>query len=185
MSTSQKLLIRDALPADLQTCQQLDSHYDTDYVWQMNVFQDVGERQIIFKQERLPRALETKHPIDEARLRIALTPDHCFIVAAHKETIGLIFGFLIMRHEPFHGLAIISDIIVDTPYRRHGIGLRLLKVARRWASERDIKQLIIETSTKNHPAIMFCQRAGLVFCGFSDQHFENQDIAVFFGQRLH
>lgn len=184
MSTNQKLLIRDAVATDIPYCQNLDNQYETDYVWQMNIFQDVGERRITLKEERLPRTLQTVYPIDVQRLQSSLPDEHCFIVAVNKATPEIMFGFLTMRHERFHNMAIISDIVVDAAYRRRKIGLRLLSIAQQWAVERQINQLMIETQTKNHPAILFCQRAGLTFCGFNDQYFENQDIAVFFGQNL-
>jgi hypothetical protein len=39
--------------------------------------------------------------------------------------------------------------------------------------------------TKNYPAISFCQKHGMTFCGFNDRHFANQDIALFFALALH
>lgn len=185
MTTTPQLLIRDGIADDIPRCLNLDSSYETEYVWQMNIFQDVGEKRITFKQERLPRTLHTIYPVERRQLQLALSPQHCFIVASFKEDPLTLMGFLTMRHDPFHNMAIIHNIVVDTGYRRQKIGTRLLNIAHRWTLEHDIQQLIVETQTKNYPAIQFCQRAGLTFCGFSDQHFENQDIAVFFGQTLH
>jgi hypothetical protein len=65
-----------------------------------------------------------------------------------------------------------------------GIGTALLRAARDWALETKLRRLIVETQTKNYPAIRFLQKRGLVFCGYNDLFYPNQDIAVFFGQML-
>jgi GNAT superfamily N-acetyltransferase len=75
-------------------------------------------------------------------------------------------------------------VVVSYPYRRHRIGARLLTVARQWASEHGLIQILAEIHTQNHPGIAFCQQAGLKFCGFNEQYFPNHDIAIFFGQSL-
>jgi ribosomal protein S18 acetylase RimI-like enzyme len=43
---------------------------------------------------------------------------------------------------------------------------------------------MLETQTKNHPAICFYRKHGFVFCGFNDRYYTNQDIALFFAQNL-
>ena len=48
----------------------------------------------------------------------------------------------------------------------------------------NLRRLIVETQTKNYPAIQFLLKRGLVFCGYNDLFYPNQDIAIFFGQNL-
>jgi GNAT superfamily N-acetyltransferase len=138
---------------------------------------------IQFKPERLPRALEIAYPPDDARLRAALPTEHGFFVATRKDA-GEIMGYLTMLHDRVHQAGFVSDVVVSRAYRRHGIGARLLKVAARWAKEHGLTRLILETQTKNYPAIQFCQASGFTFCGFNDRWFPNQDIAVFYSQSL-
>jgi GNAT superfamily N-acetyltransferase len=95
-----------------------------------------------------------------------------------------LLGYLSMRHEPARRVGWIQDFVIDRPYRRMGIGTRLLKVARRWAYEHAITRLMLETQTRNFPSMSFCLSSGFAFCGYNDRYFENQDIAVFFGQTL-
>lgn len=174
-------VIRDGLAPDIAACLALDHTYETDYVWQVVLHQDSQQQTVAFKTERLPRAMQVTYPASEQRLRLALPAGNAFLVALEDDDI---VGYLTLRPDPIHAIALVQDIVVAPSYRRQNIGTRLLNVARKWAMEKRLKQLTIETQTKNYPAILFCQKAGLTFCGFNDHYFQNQDIAVFFSQSL-
>ena len=183
MSTTFSFVIRDGLESDIEACLALDRVYETDHVWQMSVFEEPGNWQISFKREGLPRTVEAEYPVDERRLRAALPDEHCFLVAADRET-GEVVGCLTMRSQPPHRIAQVQDLVVSRPYRGHGIGSRLLRVARGWAREQALTEMTVELQTKNYPGIAFCQSVGFAFCGFNDHYFLNRDIAVFFSQTL-
>lgn len=176
-------VIRDALAADVDACLALNHSYETDYVWQMSLLPETENWQVIFRKERLPRTNKIEFPSDELRLRLALPPEICYLVAVGKDEATML-GYLTMRLQVVHQIALIQDIVVSQQFQRCGIGTRLLAVARRWAREHEAQQLLVETQTKNYPAIEFLQAQGLRFCGFNDQYFRNHDIAVFFGQSL-
>lgn len=211
---SSTFIIRDALDSDLAACLALDHRYSSDYVWQMNIQQATGEWLVSFKTERLPRLLEAEYLTSDHRLRLTLPSDQCLLVAVRREAASVlpdvlnepedngnlgdqiedapppplsdntVLGYLSMRHEPARQVGWIQDFVVDREYRRMGIGTRLLKVARRWAYEHAITRLMVETQTRNFPSISFCLSSGFAFCGYNDRYFENQDIAIFFGQTL-
>jgi ribosomal protein S18 acetylase RimI-like enzyme len=183
MSTTLSVVIRDGLETDVDACLSLDHTYQTDHVWQMNVFEEPGNWQISFKREGLPRTVEAEYPADGDRLRASLPDEHCFLVAADRET-GDVVGYLVMRSETPHRIALVQDLVVSRPLRGHGIGSRLLRVARGWAREHDLTEMTCELQTKNYPGITFCQSAGFTFCGFNDHYFQNRDIAVFFSQTI-
>lgn len=183
MTDSLGFVIRDGLTQDIPACLALDSSYQTEYVWQVSIQQETNLKRITFTTERLPRIMEVDYGHHESRLHMALEDTLCFLVAVERETGGLL-GYLTMRSDPSHGIALIQDIVVNRPLRRHKMGSRLFKVARQWALEKGLSQVMVETQTKNYPAILFCQACGLTFCGFNDQYFRNQDIAVFFWQPL-
>ena len=184
MSNGFRFLIRDGLESDVAACLALDSTYETEYVWQMSVLQDGDRWGVIFQTERLPRLLEATHVMQEQRLRLALPDQQCFLVAVGRGEIETVLGCLVMRHDPSRQIAWVQDVVVAPPFRRRRIGTRLLNVARQWAVEHHAGRLMVETHTRNYPAILFCQSFGLAFCGFNDQYFANQDIAIFFGQTL-
>jgi len=176
-------VIRDGLPTDIAGCMTLDTSYDTEFVWQMTVQEMADGQSVAFRRDRLPRRMTVDYPASEKRIKSALETRGCFIVATARDEPETL-GYLVMRHDPIHRIAHLHDLVVSLPYRRHQIGTRLLNIARRWADEHNLNQFIAETQTKNYPAITFLQHNGLRFCGYNDQYFPNQDIAVFFGQAL-
>ncbi len=179
------ILIRDGMESDIPTCLGIDHTYTTDTVWQMQLqhqeYRD--EYQISLKMERLPRAIEIAYPSDETRLRLAIPSEHCFVVAADRES-GQVLGYLAMYHDQVRQIGQIQDLVIDREQRRLAMGTRLINVARRWAKEHALTRLMIQTQTKNYPSIAFSQKLGFTFCGFNDRFFPNGDIAVFFSQSL-
>lgn len=171
------MIIRDAIEQDIPACLGLDANYETERVWQTTFQPSTGDQSITFRVERLPRQMRVDYEADEARLKRALSKAHCFLVAEEADEI---IGYLTMRYDPTHSIGMVQDVVVTRPYRRHRIGARLLKVARRWATENQLTEMMAETQTKNYPAIQFLQTNGFVFCGFNDHYFRNGDIAVFF-----
>lgn len=184
MTTPLSFVIRDAIPDDVEACLSLDHRFETRIVWQMTIMPHDEAWQVTFREERLPREIEVDYTSDEFRLRLALPREICYLVAAGKSEPDAILGYLTMRPDPVHKIALIQDIVVGREYRNKGIGTRLLNVARHWAGEHGAQHLMLETQTKNYPAINFCKKNGLAFCGFNDQYYRNLDIAVFFGQQL-
>lgn len=183
MSSTVNFVIRDGLEGDIPACIALDHAYETDRVWQMQVNNEDGWR-IDFKTERLPRSLDTTYPADEARLRDVLAPEYCFLIATTREDEPEVIGYLGMTCDRLYRVGLVRDLVIDRNYRRKGIAGRMIKVAAQWAKEHDLTSLMIETQTKNYPAIRFCEAAGFVFCGFNDRYLPNRDIAVFFSQSV-
>ncbi len=183
MSETFRFIIRDGLASDVDACLDIDARYATEHVWRMSVQKISSGQQIIFQTERLPHAVDVTYPIDRERLQIALDDTHCFLVAVGRDEPDML-GYLLMSVHPLQKQASISDIVVSQPYRRHRVGTRLLQIARQWAQEKEAEHLYIEATTKNYPAIQFCQSSGFSFCGYNDQYFRKRDIAVFFGQSI-
>ncbi|MGB1288785.1 MAG: GNAT family N-acetyltransferase [Aggregatilineales bacterium] len=181
--TRPEIIIRDGLERDIAACLTLETTNETEYVWQMTIQPNKRGWQVNFRTERLPRSITITHTVDKLRLRQALSPDMCFLFAAHKDD-DTPLAFLTMRPHPVYPHAVIKDIVVSADHRRYGIGSRLLNIARRWAAEQQLERILIETQTKNYPGIQFCQKNGFTFCGFNDEYYPNHDIAVYFGQTL-
>ncbi|MEP7290317.1 MAG: GNAT family N-acetyltransferase [Chloroflexota bacterium] len=181
MSATVNFVIRDGMRSDIPDCVALDHNYETDTVWQMKISDEDGWR-IDFRAERLPRVVDVTFDANEERLRAALLPEHCFLVATTREHEPETIAYLTMRSDRLHRIGWVQDVIVSRPYRRHQVGTRLTRVAARWAKEHDFITLMIETQTKNYPGIRFCEAAGFTFCGFNDHYLPNRDITVFFSQ---
>ncbi|MEO0562707.1 MAG: GNAT family N-acetyltransferase [Chloroflexota bacterium] len=178
------LTIRDAVPADIPLCHALDHTYQTDFVWQINIQGDSRQRNISLRQERLPRSMDVTYTPYTDNLSVALSGNEAFLIAANRDNSQL-YGYLVMTQDKVKPTATLRDIVVSKAYRRQGVATRLLSIARRWALSHNIERIFAQTQTKNFPAIQLLQKTGYAFCGYNDQYFENQDIAIFFAQALH
>lgn len=175
------LTIRSAMPSDYEYCLGLDHTVSTEHVWQMVLDESEGTLQIAFRTVRLPRSMKVLYPRSGEALVRSWELHAAFLVALWDE---VVVGYANVREESAQQTAWVADLAVDRSYRLRGIGTALINAVRRWAIDRNLRRLIVETQTKNYPAIRFLQKRGLVFCGYNDLYYPNQDIAVFFGQIL-
>jgi RimJ/RimL family protein N-acetyltransferase len=58
----------------------------------------------------------------------------------------------------------------------------LLMAAQDWAVERSVRRLVLEMQSKNQAYIRLAQKFGYEFCGYNDQYYLTQDVALFFGR---
>ena len=97
---------------------------------------------------------------------------------------GQVCGYVTLNAYSEHGTAWVSDLVVDRPIRRQGIGTALLQAAAEWGCENGLVRLVSELQTKNYPAMQFYHSRGMSFCGYNDHYWPSQDIALFFGRSL-
>lgn len=176
-----RFAVQTATDDDLPACAALDHSSTTDYVWQAEASDAPDRVGCTFRPVRLPRPMTVQYS-QRADLMLLAWSQRDYFVVARTET--QVYGYLNMRLDRSHGLAWVRDLVIDRPWRRHRIGSTLLLHAREWAKNNDFRRMMIETQTKNYPAILFCQRHGFVFCGFNDRYYMNQDIALFFSQNI-
>lgn len=175
--------VRPATNADLPVLAALDHGYSTDYVWQMTAREEEasGETVITFRTARLPRSVRVSFPREPDRLVEAWKKRVCFLVA---EEGGHLKGYLNLSVAAIPEVGWLADFCVDRRFRRNGVGTVLLAAAAHWARENRLTRLILETQSKNYPAICFALKHGLVFCGYNDRYYPHQDVALFFGMPL-
>jgi GNAT superfamily N-acetyltransferase len=89
-------------------------------------------------------------------------PDHAGWLAYMD---GRIAGQILV-HENWNRFAIIWDVAVAPPYRRLGIGRRLLAQAVAWARARGLPGVMLETQNINVPACRLYESCGFVLSGF-------------------
>jgi len=173
--------VRPAELEDLDDCLALDHSFETEHVWQMEEREEDGGIIVTFRLARLPRPMRVGYPRGGDFLLESWQQRGCFLVA---EEAGRIRGYLDMAVQNWHATGWIRNLVVAPSHRRRGVGTALLRAASRWAREHSLRCLIMEMQTKNYPAICFAQKHGFVFCGFHDNYYANQDIALFFALRL-
>jgi ribosomal protein S18 acetylase RimI-like enzyme len=176
------MMVRSVTPADLPQVLAIDPDYTTEYVWQMEAREGDGSVAIAFRTVRLPRSMRVAYPrYPEALAEEFGRRDGLHLVAEDE---GGIAGYLGLTLQPVSGAGWITHLAVARDKRRRGIGTALIDAATRWGREHGLTRLIVETQTKNYPAIHFCQRLGFAFCGYHDRYYRNQDIALFFARPI-
>ncbi len=170
-------------PAELvgiNICCQMDKTYTTDYVWQMQTQENERTIGVRFDTVRLPRPMRVDYPRSPDELIEHWQMEQCFLVTRNQT--DEVTGFLDAQIQIWHKRLWITNLAIGQPYRRQGFGTHLIKSAIRWALAHNLRQLTIETQTKNYPAISFAQKHGFQFCGYNECYYPNGDIALFFSR---
>lgn len=167
--------------ADLHICLAIDTSFTTDHVWQMDGYETDEVVDATFRAVRLPRPMKVNYPRDMDSLLEDWHKNECFLVADDGEQI---VGYLDMIVHKWNLTGWINNIVVVSAYRRRGVGTALLRAAIKWARRNELHRIMAETQTKNYPAICFYRKNAYKFCGFNDQYYTNQDIALFFALSL-
>jgi GNAT superfamily N-acetyltransferase len=176
------MIVRMAELADLNVCYDLDASFTTDYVWQMQAHEGERSLEVRFDTVRLPRPMKVNYPRHPDELLPNWRRGECFLVAAddHGQTVA----FLDLAAQAWHNTGWIRNLVVHRRFRRQGVAGALLRAARHWSLDNGLSKMLLETQTKNYPAIRFAQKHGFVFCGYNDRYFSNGDIAIFFSLTL-
>ena len=175
------IVVRPVIAADIKRILEIDRTTTTNYIWQMDLREEVSQTRVTFQRTRLPRSIKIAPPYDINLLAVDWSQRALVIVA---EVAGGLLGYLTLTHVITPHVGVIADFAVDRLARRRGVGTMLLGEARDWATLSGLRRLIIETQSKNFPAILFCQRNGFAYCGYNDRYYSTQDIALFFGMKL-
>jgi diamine N-acetyltransferase len=97
---------------------------------------------------------------------LAQSQNHVLIAEEDGQSVGYLYGEVIDRPENPYSYAwryfYIHQISVEPPYRRQGIGSRLLAAARRLARELAISHLALDTWSFNKEAQAFFAKEGFV-----------------------
>jgi ribosomal-protein-alanine N-acetyltransferase len=173
--------IRPASPNDLTRLMAMDHSCFSDYVWQLELRREAGQITSSFREVRLPRSVTVMYPRDPMSLSAQWTKRDGLLVATEQ---AIPVGYLGMLEEHASAAIRVTDIVVAPERRRQGVASSLLTAAQTWAADRGIQRMILEMQSKNHPCIRLAQKFGYEFCGYNDQYYPTQDVALFFGRAL-
>lgn len=173
--------IRPAIATDIPRLMALDHTTLSDYVWQLDLKRDTGQTAASFREVRLPRAVEVAYPRDPFMLADDWTRRDLTLVASDKKAV---VGYLCAKEDKTSAVAWVTDLVVDAASRRTGAASALLLAAQAWASERGVRRLILEMQSKNQNGIRLAQKFGYEFCGYNDQYYATQDVALFFAKMI-
>jgi len=173
--------LRPTVATDLPRLMRFDHSTTSESVWQLELRRDTGQIAATFREVRLPRSISVAFPHDP----FALADDW-----VRKSMMYTAFidndpvGYISLLERGVASVVWVTDIVVDVASRRLGVGSALLGAAQEWAASRSHRRLILEMQSKNLPAIRFAQKFGYEFCGYNDNYYLNQDVALFFGKVL-
>lgn len=173
--------IRPAVATDLSALMAIDHSCQTDYVWQMDVQHEDGQVGAIFREIRLPRSAPVPYPRPVSALSESWSRRSGMLVAVIG---GQAAGYVRTNNAILPHTAWLTDVVVAPRFRRQGIASALVLAAQSWAVQRKDGRALLEMPSKNNPAIRFAQKLGYEFCGYNDQYYETQDIALFFGRSI-
>lgn len=172
--------IRPAVATDLPRLMGMNHSVMSDYVWQLDLHREDSQVSVNLREVRLPRPVSVPYPRNPFALADEWQFKDMILVAVDSNA----FGYVCVVEQSAATVAWVTDLVVSPDQRRRGIGSLLLKSAQDWAVKHDSHMLIFETQAKNQPAIRMAQKAGLVFCGYNDHYYANQDVTLFFGRAL-
>ena len=173
--------IRPATATDLPSLMAIDHSNLSDYVWQLDVRNESNQVTVNFREVRLPRSVTVTYPRNPAALADEWTKRDVVLVAIQGETP---VGYVCAVEEHVSAIAWITDLVVAERVRRQNAASALLMAVQAWGAERGVSRIVLETQSKNYPCIRLAQKFGYEFCGYNDQYYPTQDVALFFGRAL-
>jgi len=173
--------IRPIVANDLPRLMAIDHSCLSDYVWQLELRREAGQVTSNFREVRLPRSVVVAYPRNPLSLADEWNRRDVVLVALDE---GTPVGYVSASEEHTAAIAWVTDLVVGHEQRRQGVASALLAAVQTWALERGVKRLILEMQSKNQPCIRLAQKFGYDFCGYNDQYYPTQDVALFFGRAL-
>lgn len=176
--------IRPANEKDLEALVEIDHHFLSDHVWQIEFHNSHENEQISvsFRQVHLPRLIKVDYPRPAKFIQESLAESSSILVASYN---GQIVGYirLLLNKAPY--TTWVSDLAVAEMYRRQGIGSTLVLAAVDWAKHMETQNLVLEMQPKNYPAIQMAKKLGFDFSGFSNRYYANHETGLFFCKALY
>lgn len=173
--------VRPANAADIPILTSLEHSSMSDYVWQLELRREAEQVVANFREVRLPRSIEVTYPRSPYALAEEWTRRGVVMVALHD---SIPVGYMCMVEDAASRLGRCTDIVISPEYRRRGAGSALLEAGHAWARERSLRHVILEIQSKNHAFIRMAQKFGYEFCGYNDQYYPTQDVALFFARTV-
>jgi RimJ/RimL family protein N-acetyltransferase len=173
--------IRPGNPSDIPRLMALDHTCLSDYVWQLELRREAGQATASFREVRLPRSVEVKYPRNPSSLKEEWMRRDIVFVALND---GIPIGYVCVTAEHTSSVAWVTDLVVSANERRKGAASALLMAVQDWGLERGVRHLILEMQSKNQAYIRLAQKFGYEFCGYNDQYYLTQDVALFFGRAI-
>lgn len=164
---------------DIESLTAFEHGYYSEFVWQVSMEVDPRNLQAGLRRTHLPRRVFVAYPRNKEIIFGDLANVEVFLVATMENRP---VGYIKVLAEPGGKVLRVCDLVVSAPMRRQGIASGLLVAVMNLASNRDYLYVLMEMQSRNDPAVALAEKMGLTFCGFRDNYFPNQDMALFFSR---
>jgi ribosomal protein S18 acetylase RimI-like enzyme len=172
--------IRNTISTDVARLGAIDHTIQAEYVWQLDLRREPGQVDAIFREVRLPRPVRVEHPRPAAELADIWHLSPMFSAMHDNEAIGYIrFTDQVVPHAVW-----ITDVVVAREMRMNGIARKLIAAVQTWGAQKGLRRAIIESQSKNYPAIRMFHKLGFEFCGYNDIYYATRDVALFFTRTI-
>jgi GNAT superfamily N-acetyltransferase len=176
-----EIQIRPTVATDLPRLMAMDHTTTSDYVWQLELRREVNQIAATFREVRLPRSISLVYPHDQYALSDEWTRKSMMFTALNQtDPVGYVS--LVERKGAY--VVWVTDLVVANDARRQGVASLLLNTSQEWAVSRSARRIILEMQSKNQACVHLAQKYGYEFCGYNDQYYATQDIALFFSKNL-
>lgn len=164
---------------DIDSLAVFEHGYYSEFVWQVSMETDPQNLQAGLRRTHLPRRVFVAYPRSKEIIFGEMNGVEAFLVASMDNRP---VGYIKVIAEPGGKVLRVTDLVVSAPVRRQGIASGLVLAVMNMASSRDYLYVVMEMQSRNDPAVSLAEKMGLTFCGFRDNYFPNQDMALFFSR---
>lgn len=173
--------VRPAVSPDFVILTNIKHSVQTGVVWQLERIHEEGQESATFHEIRLPRLIWVDYPYSVENL-FERCKTYSTVLVACVEDVPI--GYVSLLSDQNKQNTWIKDLAVHERWRRRGFASRLIKAASGWSIERQIERMMLEMSSKNHPAISLAKKMGFEYCGYNDYYYGKNDIALFFTRHI-
>jgi ribosomal protein S18 acetylase RimI-like enzyme len=158
------------LPPDKWRGYELKFEYTTTHYYDAVVSESADSLGVTFKKKAFEEPV-SKVFIDK------LYPTHWDNAEAYGIfNDGTLVACIEIWHEEWSNRLRITELWVDAPYRRQGMGKALMDFSKEKAKELGCRAMMLETQSCNESAIAFYRAQGLSFFGFDRSCYGNHDV---------
>lgn len=151
--------------------------YSTDMIYSVSSIEFSGSFEFNLREKKLSysKVWETNSDdIDE--LNTIIEKGTSFGVFEDAE----LQGWIICEQRTWNNSFYIENTLVNEKYRRHGLGIMLIKNAIKEARRLNCRVIELETQNTNYPAIQFYRRMGFNITGVNTRLYDqSNEIALF------
>ncbi len=166
---------------DINACFHLDTHVNTEYVWQLRRVVETHKISVTLQRVRLPRTMKLRYPpLGETLIKHYEQRDALWVAIER----GQVVGFVLIVPDETNNMAWIRHLVVDRSQRRRGLGTALLERAIHSIVDRNTERVVVAVNTKNDPAIQFFLHHRFEISGYNEAHFGRGEIAMYLSRSL-